>query len=281
MPELYEPEEFAFGKVPLRVYLHHLEGLDIYTILHWHLNIEFALTTRGRILSTIGLETRVVEAGDWSLVNSGILHTNHWVSRDDLYEGTVVQIGKSFLDTWLGKDLILEEPKEKEKRDKMARGIETIGRAVSENQDDLEQMEALFRFLQIMKECCSAVRITDKTEQKTIHQIREILSYIDAHFMEEIDLSRVAKHLHYTPEHLSRMFKKNTGFTFHQYVQHTRLMHCLNRMQEDPDIKLLDCAVENGFPNAKSFIQTFKSNFQCTPSEWMKHRKGMAGSDEA
>ena len=110
-------------------------------------------------------------------------------------------------------------------------------------------------------------------KEKAMEKVNEIIRYIDEHYQEPLDLSSTAAVYHYTPEHLSRLMSKHTGFTFYQYLQNTRLLHCIDALQQNPNMKLLDCAIEHGFPNQKSFIELFKKTLQCTPSEWVKARK--------
>ena len=88
-----------------------------------------------------------------------------------------------------------------------------------------------------------------------------------------MDLAGVAAHFNYTPTYLSRMFKEHVGRNFYQYLQNVRLMNCVEEMKDDDNVRLMECALNHGFPNAKSFIQTFKKTFGCTPSEWMKQGK--------
>lgn len=112
----------------------------------------------------------------------------------------------------------------------------------------------------------------DNRRSKAISNIKQIVNYIDEHYSEEINLSSVAEQFHYSTAHLSRMFKDHIGFNFHEYPQNVRLMHCVNLLKENNNILLTDCAMNNGFPNIKSFIHTFKKYFGCTPSEWLKNQ---------
>ena len=106
--------------------------------------------------------------------------------------------------------------------------------------------------------------------------IKAIINYIDANYMEQMDLASVAAHFNYTPTYLSRMFKEHVGRNFYQYLQNVRLMNCVEEMKDEENIRLMECALNHGFPNAKSFISTFKKTFGCTPSEWIKQGKKTA-----
>ena len=138
--------------------------------------------------------------------------------------------------------------------------------------DDLEKMELVFRFLILLRKYCIDNAAGDKKRDKAISNMKGIVNYIDEHYQEPLDLNSVAEEFHYTSAHLSRMFKEHIGHNFYTYLQDVRLMHCVEEMKADPNVRLLDCAMNNGFPNVKSFIQTFKKTFGCTPSDWLKDR---------
>lgn len=272
MAELYESELFIFNQVPVKIFNHFYEREDIFTPLHWHRNIEFNMTTGGRISYIIDGRASEQYPGEWNVINSGELHSNHWISREDSFEGIAVQISKSFIDTWLGKDIRLCIPREDEAKKQGKELLMQFGMMKKAgNPDILEEMELVFRFLRFLKEYCIDTGSRDSTTRsKAVENIKNIINYLDQYYMEEITLASVAEEFHYTSAHLSRLFKEHIGFNFHEYLQSVRLMNCVNEMKRHPDIQLMNCALNNGFPNARSFIQTFKKTFGCTPSEWMK-----------
>ncbi|HJA68047.1 hypothetical protein B5F07_19650 [Lachnoclostridium sp. An169] len=276
MAELYEKELFIFNQVPVRIFNHAFERENIFTPLHWHRNIEFNLTTGGRIRYMIdGCESEE-HPGDWNVVNSGELHSNHWIGREDIFTGVSVQISKSFMDTWMGEKARFCLPEEKSRRERGAQILTRFGelkkrQGNSRNAGVLEEMELVFHFLRFLQECCIAPDAGKSSSgSKPQENIKKIINYLDRHYMENVTLTGVAEEFHYTPAHLSRMFREQIGFNFHEYLQSVRLMNCVNEMKKDPQIQLMACALNNGFPNARSFIETFRKTFGCTPSEWIK-----------
>lgn len=271
MPELYESEQFIYNQVPVRVFCHYFDGTDIYTPLHWHRNVEFNLTTGGRILMNIDGVSEEMRPGDWCVVNSGELHSNHWLEPDDHFEGIAVQFSKSFMDHWMGENVYFIKPTDPGEISEIEKALLAFGEYNTRGDvNDLEKMELVFHFLIILRKYCLNHIKTDKKRDKAISNIKGIINFIDEHYQEAIDLNGVADEFHYTSAHLSRMFKEHIGYNFYTYLQNVRLMHCMDEMKANPNVRLLDCAMNNGFPNVKSFIQTFKKNIGCTPSEWLK-----------
>lgn len=277
MAELYESESFIYNQVPVRIFNHFFDGTDIFTPLHWHRNVEFFLVTAGRINMTIDGENIPLKEGDFCVVNSGELHSNHWIEQDDHFEGVCVQLSKTFLDRWIGEKVYFVQPTDKKTMATLKEMLITFGRYRLDKKEDLETMGLVFAFLNFLKQNCMGTKKgEDSAKDSADENIKAIINYIDDNYMEQLDLSSVAAHFQYSPNHLSRMFKEHVGRNFYQYLQNVRLMHCVEEMKEDENVKLIECALNHGFPNAKSFIQTFRKTFGCTPSEWMKQGKKVA-----
>lgn len=283
MPELYEKENFVFNKVPLRILEHNLNGEEIYTPTHWHQNIEFNLTTAGQIEHIIEGKKYVQKTGDLLIVNSGELHSDHWVKRNDHFEGITVQISRDFLERWLGKDCYFTDSYDPQYLLQAALAMKRFNdlhfsllsaTATDKRLINLDLMEHTFYFLKLISHFMNKKKKrAHKSDVKGQKGIKNILTYLRKNYQNEITLNMVAQEFSYTPSHLSRLFKSHVGVGFHDYVQYIRLMNCVKYLKENQDnreVKLLDCALSFGFPNVKSFINTFKRYFDCTPSEWLR-----------
>lgn len=297
MPELYESEDFIYNRIPIRIFKHCFDGVEIFTPPHWHRNIEFNLVTCGRIRRIVDGIQYDQKEGDLFVVNSGELHADHWIEETDHFEGITLQISKSFMEIWLGTDfylkkienledaqqmisILLEFGKLKQKKNQRSSQIVNIGfgeKSDGNIEDDLlriRAMELLFRIMGILRISCVENRTENKRNKEAANKIKEIMNYIDKHYAENLTLAEVAEYFHYTSSHLSRVFKKQIGTNFHDYLQYIRLMSCVETMKVHPEIQLTVIALDNGFPNMKSFIETFKRFYGCTPSVWMKKKNG-------
>lgn len=274
MPNLYEEEGYIYSQVPIRIYNHDLEKEDIYTYLHWHRSIELNLVTEGRIRASIGGNSCELKENDWVIINSGELHMNTWINREDHYKGITVLISKSFLDLWLGKDMYFCYPQDVHAQENIRMILQQFGQinAAPQPFSSLDRMVLLFSLTKLLGQYCVGQRKEKKTV-KRLERMKEIINYIDQHYKEEISLENIADSFHYSSAHLSRLFKEHVGFNFYEYLQSVRLMNTIDQLKSSEDVSLLDCSLEHGFPNAKSFIMTFKKMYGCTPSEWRKGRE--------
>ncbi len=101
--------------------------------------------------------------------------------------------------------------------------------------------------------------------------VRQVLEYIDTNPTGSITLSSIARLYFINEKYLGRIFKKQIGKTFHQYLTDTRL---------DKGAKLLEgtdsviyVAHECGFQNVTYFNRCFKHRFGMTPLEYRKSHK--------
>ena len=103
------------------------------------------------------------------------------------------------------------------------------------------------------------------TDRLTVDRIREIITYVEGHFIEQISLQDIADHLGLGKEYFCRFFKKNMGMSFLQYVNEVRVSHIYQDLIQT-DAPVYEIAEKNGFHNQKLFNRTFKSVYGCTPS---------------
>ena len=84
-------------------------------------------------------------------------------------------------------------------------------------------------------------------------------------FKDNLSLSEVARQVESSVFHLARVFKARTGFSLHAYRNQLRLRAALERLAE-PDVDLIDIALDLGFSSHSHFTETFRRSFGKTPS---------------
>lgn len=86
----------------------------------------------------------------------------------------------------------------------------------------------------------------------------------------KITLGQIAWHLGKGEEHLSRVFKHETGQTVFEFVRLVRVEHAKTLLQ-DGSKSLTDIAGETGFASLAFFSRTFKQVAGLAPSEYRKN----------
>ena len=102
-------------------------------------------------------------------------------------------------------------------------------------------------------------------------QIMEILMYLSQHFDEAITLSILADQYYFSTAYLSRMIKKETGYSFSEILLSIRLAAAV-RLLSGKQHKNSYIADKIGFSDYKYFSQVFKKVFGCKPAEFRKQQ---------
>lgn len=84
-------------------------------------------------------------------------------------------------------------------------------------------------------------------------------------FNEPLTLEQIAREVASSPFHLSRVFRRHSGFTLHGYLNQLRLRVALDRLRE-PGLELTDLALDLGYSSHSHFTHAFRRAFGVTPS---------------
>lgn len=95
---------------------------------------------------------------------------------------------------------------------------------------------------------------------------RQIVSYIEKNYMQDIRLEDLAKSTYWSPSYLSRSFKKLTGVNFKTYLEGVRLRHAVENMRST-DETITEIAYNNGFPNVNALRIALRKKYGVLPNE--------------
>ncbi len=102
--------------------------------------------------------------------------------------------------------------------------------------------------------------------------LKPIIEYIYNNKHENIMLSQMAKLSHTSPSYLSRLFKKEMGKNFSDYVTDFKMTLAKN-MLEDTSLSVTDISNDLGFSDSGYFIKLFKKHEGITPAMFRKYMK--------
>lgn len=270
MSTLYETFNDTFDHLPIKIYKHNLIGKYIWSPLHWHRSIEILITFEGRLCFNVGRDNFVFAEDDWFVINSSELHSSRCIHSTDHFKGISILISLSFIETWLGKGLFLYNPHQPE----ITTQVKEIARDLYEITDDspfhdLSLMNNLCKLLLVLGNYCIKPNVTYTIPfYKEQARANEFLEYIEMNYRETLSLDDIAQHFKYSPSYFSRFFKELIGVNYYSYLNFVRLRHAAQQLLEG-NITLTECALNNGFPNTKSFITMFRKLYGCTPSKFL------------
>ena len=101
--------------------------------------------------------------------------------------------------------------------------------------------------------------------------VGEVLKYIQNNYMNDIKLSSVAKLVSVSSEHLSRVFKKETGFGFKEYLTILRLQKAEEMLKNEPGRAVCEVAYACGFNDGNYFSYKFKEAYGVSPTQVKGH----------
>lgn len=97
--------------------------------------------------------------------------------------------------------------------------------------------------------------------------IRRAINYIHTHYSEAITLTDVASHVNLNISYFSTVFKKETGSSFSQYLNMTRIEHS-KLLLNNTDLSILEVALEVGFDTDSYFCTVFKKRVGISPKQY-------------
>lgn len=101
--------------------------------------------------------------------------------------------------------------------------------------------------------------------------VEQTVKYIQQNYMSEISLPSMAKMRSVSPEHLSRTFRKETGFGFSEYLTLVRLQKAEYMLKNEPGKSVSDVAYACGFNDSNYFSDKFRKAYGISPSKAKKH----------
>jgi AraC-like DNA-binding protein len=98
-------------------------------------------------------------------------------------------------------------------------------------------------------------------------RLQRLISYMVKYPHNTLSLPVLATKAGASVRTIERLFKSETGMTFRQWRSRFRLMNSLVQLTHDKSTTNL--AHELGYKSVSSFISTFKSQFGCTPQQYI------------
>jgi AraC family transcriptional regulator len=98
-------------------------------------------------------------------------------------------------------------------------------------------------------------------------RLRTIKDLVHAKMENDLTLIEMAQSVSLSPAHFSRMFRKSTGETPHQFVLRNRVERAKEMLRE-PEMRVLDVAVACGFKTQQHFARVFRRSCGASPTEY-------------
>lgn len=253
-----------------------------YRTPHLHREIELSLVLSGSLIVTTQRETASFPEGSVILLNTNQVH--EYKAADDSSRMLCIQVSPQFcrdsfpsLLNMRFSDFRLREhlpPCEyKHFRALMIEFACSYCRGFAGY--ELECMALLYLILnRLIKRIPNKVLPDDEINrsQEREKRLGRILNYIDANYMNKIQLSDIANSEHISTYYLSHFFTEHFNQSFQKYLLQIRVQRA-RVLLTSTDKRLIDICLECGFSDYRYLNRAFKEQFGCAPNEYRgRHR---------
>ncbi len=109
--------------------------------------------------------------------------------------------------------------------------------------------------------------IEDRQKKQAVNISKEIIDEIQQNYDQDLSIELFAARLNYHPSYISRVFKKDTGINFTEYLSEYRI-EVSKKWLKDTDMKISDIAEKLRYSTASNFNRNFKKIVKVTPSQY-------------
>lgn len=105
-------------------------------------------------------------------------------------------------------------------------------------------------------------------QKKTGMLVTSVRDYLDQEYCSNsVSLEAAADRFRKNPAYLSKVFKRETGFNFSDYITQKRMAKS-KLLLKDMSLKIYEIAEMTGYADASNFIKVFKKHFGMSPNEY-------------
>ncbi len=230
---------------------------------HYHENYELYLLCQGSCNYLVDNRYHSLRAGDLIFIPSGLIHQTNY--GKDLHSRLLINCSAEYipgdiLDELMTLNCVFRNP------DTVNEIIELFGLIEREYTSGAKYSDQIIKchthrlFYLIARH--KGENIVAVSENKIVESVVE---YVKKNYIHEISLSDVAKKHAVSGEHLSRIFKKETGVRFNEFVNGVRLERAEFMLRNEDGKSVSEVAFACGFNDSNYFSYRFKKAYGVSP----------------
>ena len=280
--ELKEHGNYAF---PVNISIEKIESYEKGMFLwHWHPEIELTLILSGEIEYQVEDNTYLLSAGDGIFCNSNSLHSGYMYQGQDCtylsitfhprflygYENSILSTKyvNYITSNELWSSLVLKKSISWQQEILVhMKDIYQLSLNPTEDYEFRVHMLLLSIWYGLYHYFSTQPNESAKPKQH-LQRLRDILTFIENHYNQEISLEDVAKIANICKSECCRFFKKHMGITIFDYIMYVRIQNSLPLLKKTESIT--EVAAMVGFSSPSYYSQIFKRYMKCTPMEYRK-----------
>ena len=252
---------------------------------HWHPEIELTWFMSGKMEYYVNDKKYILSAGDGLFCNSNALHAGYMKDGEDCnyisvtfhprflygYEHSLLQT--KYLDFITTNDAwsSLKLTKDVDWQQAVIGQIQDIYQLSLNPPADFElQVHLILSSIwQKFFHYYTALPSDASQNQKHLQRLREIMSFIQEHYTQDISLDDIADHVNLCKSECCRFFKKHMKMTIFDYLLSLRVQNSLPLLMAGESVTKIAGMV--GFSTPAYYGQIFKRYMGCSPSQYRKN----------
>lgn len=125
----------------------------------------------------------------------------------------------------------------------------------------------------LLRSCVALLKAPAKPQaRKAIRTFESICLYVQENFQSSLSRESIAEHFRLSPNHVSRLFRREGRTGFHEYLNIVRINRA-KFMLRNYSITLKEVAANCGYHDAAYFCRIFKEATSMTPTEFRQARE--------
>ena len=231
---------------------------------HYHNSFEVYYLQKGSCWYFIDRKSYRLSAGDIALIPTGVIHKTSY--DEPISSRTVFNCADSFIPETV-RELMMRTPYFS-RTDETAAQVDSLFAQIGKEYErpDAYSMDAIRAkvaelFLLIARESLKA-----HPEKQESPIVEKAVDYIRKHYRETVMLQDVAERCFVSREHLCRVFKRETGFSFTEYLNIYRMQKANAMLTENPKLRVSQVAVSCGFSDSNYFSKQYRKIYGKSPT---------------
>ncbi len=265
-----------------------------YDHMHEHQFMEICLILTGQMLHFAGRKTYRLSFGDIFFCRPGEPHYA-LAAEDSVYERYAIWIPKDAF-SWIeggnkatlgifsderfsGTNLLRIPP---DSRDKFMELLEDI-KQCTEPGSELPPLTVLGRLAELLIFINNEAGFPEGNSElygpaDMPHIIYDVIRYVRKNYRTLSGVDEIAGHFYINKDYLTRVFRKYTGFTVHDYIRSVRISRSKMMLKEGKGVT--ETAFASGFNSTSYFIRVFTKATGVTPAKYRASGKEIIENNE-
>ena len=249
--------------------------------VHHHDFFEICFLLDGEVSFRVDGHAYTLNPGDMLLINPQELH-QAMIDRDTIYERIVLWIDRGYLaelsaggmdlascfDDRLPTHTNRLHPNKLQRTEFRMLLEKLVGEFYGDEAGSRQYAQALL--MQFLVEVNRLALAGDEksTPENEADFVDQVLSYIGAHYTEDVSLEKIANTFYVSKYHLSHEFSRCVGTSVYRYILFRRMMHARELLEKG--IPAGEVYGQCGFGDYANFYRSFKAFYGVTPGEYVK-----------